>query len=44
MDNIPEEMTTDNTEDTLIAQNTDIGIEKGKIPNSFMRQKDQFAT
>ena len=29
--NIPEEITKDNIQDTLIAQNPDIGIEKGEI-------------
>jgi len=29
--NIPEEISTDNIEDTLIPQNPDLGIEKGKI-------------
>ena len=33
--NIPEEVTTDNIEDTLIAQNPDIGIAKGEITPKF---------
>jgi hypothetical protein len=33
--NIPEEITTDNIEDTLIAQNPDIGIDKGEITPKF---------
>jgi len=33
--NIPEEITRDNIEDTLIAQNRDIGIEKGEITPKF---------
>ena len=38
--NIPEDMSTANIEDTLIAQNPDIGLEKGEItPNSRTRQK-----
>jgi len=43
--NIPEEITTDNIEDTLRAQNPDIGIVKGEIiPNSHVRQKGTLAT
>ena len=34
--NIPEEITTDNIEDTLIAQNPDTGIEKGEITPKFI--------
>ena len=33
--NIPEEINTDNIEDTLIAQNPDIGIVKGEITPKF---------
>jgi len=33
--NIPEDITTDNIEDTLIAQNPDIGLEKGEIIPKF---------
>jgi hypothetical protein len=35
INNIPEDIATDNAEDTLIAQNPDLGIEKGKIFNKF---------
>ena len=45
INNITEEITTHNIEDTLIAQNPDIGIVKGEItPKSLMRQKDTLAT
>ena len=33
--NIPEEITTDNIENTLIAQNPDMGIEKGEVTPKF---------
>jgi hypothetical protein len=33
--NIPVEISMDNTEDTLIAQNPDIGLEKGEITPKF---------
>jgi len=33
--NIPEEITTDNIENTLVAQKQDIGIEKGEISPKF---------
>jgi hypothetical protein len=33
--NIPEDIATDNIEDTLIAQNPDLGIEKGDIIPKF---------
>jgi hypothetical protein len=33
--NIPEDISTDNIEDTLIAQNPDLGIEKGEIVPKF---------
>jgi len=33
--NIPEDISTDNIEDTLIAQNPDIGLEKGEITPKF---------
>jgi hypothetical protein len=43
--NIPEDIATDNIEDTLIAQNPDLGIEKEDIiPNSPMKQKDALET
>jgi hypothetical protein len=43
--NIPEEITTDNIEATLIAQNPDIGLEKVEIaPNAVMKQKGKPAT
>jgi recombinational DNA repair protein RecR len=39
--NIPEEISTDNIEDFIIAQNPEIGLEKGKsLLNSRTRQKD----
>ena len=42
--NIPEEINTDNIEDTLIAQNPDIGIVKGEITPKFTYETDTFAT
>ena len=33
--NIPEEISTDNIEDTIIAQNPDIGLEKGEVIPKF---------
>ena len=33
--NVPEDISTDNTEDTLIAQNPDIGLERGEIIPKF---------
>jgi hypothetical protein len=37
--NIPDDTSTDNIEDNLIAENPDLGIEKRKsFPNSLMRQ------
>ena len=43
--NVPEDISTDNIEDTLIAQNPDISLERGEIsPNSLTRQKNATAT
>jgi hypothetical protein len=37
--NIPEYIFTDNIEDTLIAQNPDLGIEKGEIIPKFTYER-----
>jgi len=43
--NIPEDISTDNIENTLIAQNPDLGIEKGKsFLNTLMRHKNRLGT
>jgi hypothetical protein len=37
--NIPEDISTDNIVDTLIAQNPDLGIEEGEIIPKFKKKK-----
>ena len=37
--NLPEEISTDNIEETLIAQNPDIGLEKGKMNPKFTYER-----
>ena len=36
--NIPEDISTDNIKDTIIAQNPDLGIEKGEIIPKFTHE------
>ena len=43
--NIPEDIYTDNLEDTLIAQNPDLHLVKGDIKqNSSMKQRNIYET
>jgi hypothetical protein len=43
--NIPEDISTDNIENTLIAQNPDIGLEKGEnTPKFTYETKNALAT
>jgi hypothetical protein len=42
--NIPEDISTDNIEDTLIAQNPDLGIEKGEIFPKFTYETKKLGT
>jgi len=44
--NIPEDISTVNLEDTLIAQNPDLNLKKNETfkPNSAMKQRNIFGT
>jgi hypothetical protein len=42
--NIPDDISTDNTEDTLIAQNPDIGLKKGEITPKFTYETKRKST